>query len=177
MHLQTLLLVAILVTLSASSAGAPADVSATLSDLMTKLQLQHAKLWFAGKLSNWGLATYEIQQIDANLEATGRFLTDPAQANPAKQLPVPNQLFVDQVAEGRSLAHSSCGTCHVVVDATKEAPALRPSAPGFINARSARMPVKRPPAGLPVEHRKTRASIACFFGGLNHVKPRLRTSI
>jgi hypothetical protein len=61
MRLQTLLLVAILVTLSASSAGAPADVSATLSDLMTKLQLQHAKLWFAGKLSNWGLATYEIQ--------------------------------------------------------------------------------------------------------------------
>jgi len=152
MRLQTLLLVAILVTLSASSAGAPADVSATLSDLMTKLQLQHAKLWFAGKLSNWGLATYEIQQIDANLEATGKFLTDPAQANPAKQhlqkvrqavqakslpafmasyaamtnecngchrssgyasiaiqipltLPVPNQLFVDQVAEGRSLAH------------------------------------------------------------------------
>ena len=90
--------------------------------------------------------------IDANLEATGKFLTDPAQANPAKQhlqkvrqavqakslpafmasyaamtsecngchrssgyasiaiqipltLPVPNQLFVDQAAEGRSLAH------------------------------------------------------------------------
>ena len=179
MRLQTLLLVAILVTLSASSAEAPADVSVALSDLMTKLQLQHAKLWFAGKLSNWALATYEIQQIDANLEATGKFLTDPSQANPARQqlqkvreavqaknlpafmasyatmtnecngchrssgyaaiaiqipltLPVPNQLFVDQVAEGRSLAHSSCATCHGVADAAKEAPAIRPSAPGFM---------------------------------------------
>ncbi|WP_375312864.1 cytochrome c [Bradyrhizobium sp. A5] len=178
MRPRTLLLVAILATLSASSAGAPVDVSATLSDLMNRLQLQHAKLWFAGKLSNWDLANYEIQQIEANLEATGKLLADPSRADRARQqlrtvrqalqskdlpafmtsyaamtnecngchrssgyaaiaiqipltLPVPNQLFVDQVAEGRSLAHSSCGTCHVVADAAREAPAPRPSAPGF----------------------------------------------
>lgn len=178
MRLRMLLLVAILVTLSASSAGAPADVSTALSDLMTRLQLQHAKLWFASKLSNWGLASYEIQQIDANLEAAGKLLAEPARANRARDqlqavrhalqakdlpafttsyaaltnecngchrssgyssiaiqipltLPVPNQLFVDQVSEGRALAHTSCGTCHVVADAAKEAPALRPSTPGF----------------------------------------------
>ncbi|QHP71286.1 c-type cytochrome [Bradyrhizobium sp. LCT2] len=178
MRLKTLLSIAILVTLSASSAGTPVDPSATLSDLMTRLQLQHAKLWFAGKLRNWGLAEYELQQIGANLEATGKLQTDPSQANRAKRqldtvrqaihsrdlpgfitsyadmtnecntchrssgyasiaiqipltLPVPNQLFVDQVTEGRSLAHSSCGTCHVVADG-REAPALRPSPPGFL---------------------------------------------
>lgn len=178
MRPRTPLLVAILVTLSASSTGAPFDVSATLSDLMNRLQLQHAKLWFAGKLSNWGLANYEIRQIEANLEASGKLLADPSRADRARQqlqtvrqalqskdlpafmtsyaamtnecngchrssgyaaiaiqipltLPVPNQLFVDQVAEGRALAHSSCGTCHVVADAAREAPAPRPSAPGF----------------------------------------------
>ncbi len=179
MRLRTLILVAILGTLSASSAGAPADVSGALSDLMTRLQLQHAKLWFAGKLSNWSLASYELQQIDANLEAAGRLLADPSRTNRAKEqlqavrqtlqlrdgpaftksyasltnecngchrssgyaaiviqiplaLPVPNQLFVDQVAEGRALAHSSCGSCHVVADAAKETPAPRPPAPGFL---------------------------------------------
>lgn len=179
MRLRTLILVAVLGTLSASSAGAPADVSAALSDLMTRLQLQHAKLWFAGKLSNWSLANYELKQIDANLEAAGRLLADPSRANRAKEqlqavrqalqlkdgpafaksyasltnecngchrtsgyasiaiqiplvLPVPNQLFVDQMAEGRALAHSSCGTCHLLPDAAKEAPPPRPPAPSFL---------------------------------------------
>ncbi len=178
MRLRTLLLVAILVTLSGSSAGAPPDVSVRLSDLMTRLQLQHAKLWFAGKLSNWSLADYEIQQIDANLEATGKLLADPSRANRAKEqleavrqalqsrdipaftksyasltsecngchrssgyafiaiqipltMPVPNQLFVDQVSEGRALAHASCATCHVVSDAARQSQAPHPSAPDF----------------------------------------------
>jgi hypothetical protein len=185
MRLKILLLVAILVTLSASSAGALADGSPVLSDLMTRLQLQHAKLWFAGKLSNWSLANYEAQQIDVGLETTGKLLTDPSRTNLAKEqleavrqaiqlkdvpaftkaysaltnecngchraggyasiaiqipltLPVPNQLFTDQVAEGRALTHASCGTCHIVSDAGKEAPAPRPSAPSFLDI------IKRP---------------------------------
>jgi mono/diheme cytochrome c family protein len=185
MRLRTLLLVAILVALSASSASAPADGSPALSDLMTRLELQHAKLWFAGKLSNWRLANYEAQQIDGSLETTGKLLTDPSRTNRAKEqleavrqaiqlkdvpafamaysaltnecngchrasgyasiaiqvpltLPVPNQIFTDQVAEGRALAHASCGTCHIVSDAAKEAPAPRPSAPSFLDI------IKRP---------------------------------
>ncbi|MDA9524012.1 hypothetical protein XI06_27975 [Bradyrhizobium sp. CCBAU 11434] len=178
MRLRTVLLSAIIVVLSAFGAAAPAELSATLADLMTRLQLQHAKLWFAGKLSNWSLANYEIQQIDANLEATSRLLANPSQADRAKEevravrqalqskdvpafmtsyagltnecngchrssgyawiamqipltLPVPNQLFVDQVSEGRAIANATCGTCHVVADAAKETPAFRPSPPAF----------------------------------------------
>ncbi|WP_245448303.1 c-type cytochrome [Bradyrhizobium nitroreducens] len=178
MPLRMLMLIAILATLSASSAGAPADSSPALSELMTRLQLQHAKLWFAGKLSNWSLASYELRQIDGNLEAAGRLLSDPSRAIRAREqiqavgqalqskdvatfmksyaaltnecngchrssgyasiaiqipltVPVPNQLFVDQVTEGRALAHSNCGTCHVVADAAKEPPTLRPPAPAF----------------------------------------------
>ena len=179
MRLRTLLLSAIIAALSASGAAAPAELSATLSDLMTRLQLQHAKLWFAGKLSNWNLANYELQQIDANLEATSRLLANPSQADRAREqiravrqallskdgpafmtsyagltnecngchrssgyawivmqipltLPVPNQLFVDQVSEGRAIANASCGMCHVVADAAKEAPAFRPPPPPFL---------------------------------------------
>ena len=36
---------------------------------MGKIQLRHIKLWFAGKLANWKLATYEVDEIKASLES------------------------------------------------------------------------------------------------------------
>jgi hypothetical protein len=39
-----------------------------LGEFMTAIQLRHAKLWFAGKNSNWGLAAYEIDEIKEGLE-------------------------------------------------------------------------------------------------------------
>src|SRR6185503_5768784 len=39
-----------------------------LGDIMGKIQLRHIKLWFAGKLGNWELATYEVDEIKASLE-------------------------------------------------------------------------------------------------------------
>ena len=39
-----------------------------LGEFMTATQLRHAKLWFAGKSNNWGLATYEIDEIKEGLE-------------------------------------------------------------------------------------------------------------
>lgn len=178
MRLRTLLVIAVLVTLPVPGAGAPADVSAALSDLMARLQLQHAKLWFAGKLSNWSLANYEIEKIDAGLDAAGTLLADPPRTRRTKQklqtvgqaiqakdvsafakaysaltnecndchrasgyasiaiqvpltLPVPNQIFVDQVAEGRALAHGSCGACHIVSNVAKKPPASS-SAPSLL---------------------------------------------
>jgi hypothetical protein len=183
MRLLALFIATVLTAAAASSAEAPAQStsaggSAALADLMTRLQLQHAKLWFAGKFSNWSLASYEAQQLDDGLERTSKLLPDPAGAAPAKaQLqavhqaieqkdvpaftktysaltdqcnschrasgfasitiqvplrpPVANQVFVDQIAEGRAQAHASCGTCHVVEDAAKESPASRPAPPSF----------------------------------------------
>jgi mono/diheme cytochrome c family protein len=34
---------------------------------MVAVQLQHMKLWFAGKFGNWRLAVYELDQLEANL--------------------------------------------------------------------------------------------------------------
>jgi hypothetical protein len=35
---------------------------------MTTIQMRHIKLWFAGKLKNWDLADYELNQIRQSLE-------------------------------------------------------------------------------------------------------------
>ena len=40
----------------------------SLGDIMGATQLRHIKLWFAGKLRNWELATYELGQIKASFE-------------------------------------------------------------------------------------------------------------
>ena len=39
-----------------------------LGEFMTATQLRHAKLWFAGKNANWGLAAYEVDEIREGLE-------------------------------------------------------------------------------------------------------------
>jgi hypothetical protein len=39
----------------------------SLGDIMGQTQLRHIKLWFAGKLQNWDLATYELGQIKQSL--------------------------------------------------------------------------------------------------------------
>lgn len=40
----------------------------SLGDIMGATQLRHIKLWFAGKLQTWDLATYEVGQIKGSLE-------------------------------------------------------------------------------------------------------------
>jgi hypothetical protein len=38
-----------------------------LGDIMNAIQSRHIKLWFAGKASNWELATYELRQLRQGL--------------------------------------------------------------------------------------------------------------
>jgi len=44
------------------------DTSPGLGEFMTTMQLHMAKLWFAGKASNWGLATYELDELRETIE-------------------------------------------------------------------------------------------------------------
>jgi len=39
-----------------------------LGDIMSTIQARHIKLWFAGRLKNWDLASYELEQIRQGLE-------------------------------------------------------------------------------------------------------------
>jgi len=52
--------------------------------------------------------------------------------------PFTDQSYADQVAEGRTLAHTVCGTCHVVPDRTNASPGAGLPAPSF--AEVARRP-------------------------------------
>ncbi len=45
--------------------------------------------------------------------------------------PFTDQVFADQVAEGRTLAHTICGTCHVVPDRANATPGMGLPAPSF----------------------------------------------
>ena len=45
--------------------------------------------------------------------------------------PFSDQVFVDQVAEGRALAHAVCAECHIVSPDSKELPAFRVATPSF----------------------------------------------
>ena len=43
-----------------------------LSEQMTATQFRHIKLWFAGKLGNWKLATYELDLLASSLNEAAR---------------------------------------------------------------------------------------------------------
>src|SRR6516165_9417513 len=75
MRLRTLLAIAMLAIVSLPQAMGQADSARgdiALSDLMVALQFQHIKLWFAGRLSNWPLATYELNRIEAGLQQAAK---------------------------------------------------------------------------------------------------------
>src|ERR1700746_1803747 len=55
-------------TLLAAAQPAKKPYEPGLGEFMTATQLRHAKLWFAGKNSNWDLAAYEIDEIKEGLE-------------------------------------------------------------------------------------------------------------
>jgi len=151
-----------------------------LSEQMTATQFRHIKLWFAGKLGNWKLATYELDLLASSLdeaakrapvgattEDTARQTASLRNAIDAKDLaaftkayseltnacnachraagrgfisvqvptvsPFTDQDFADQVAEGRKLAYTVCGVCHVVPDKPNAPLALGFSAPSFVD--------------------------------------------
>src|SRR6476646_5927691 len=59
-----------IVVAAAQSAKEPYNPG--LGEFMTATQLRHAKLWFAGRESNWDLAAYEIDEIKEGLEEARR---------------------------------------------------------------------------------------------------------
>ena len=46
---------------------------AGLGEIMAQTQMRHAKLWFAGNAGNWGLADYELGEIEEGFESVTKF--------------------------------------------------------------------------------------------------------
>ncbi len=47
-----------------------------LGEFMSQIQVHHAKLWFAGKYSNWPLAEFEVGEIQEALDDIPKFCSD-----------------------------------------------------------------------------------------------------
>jgi hypothetical protein len=75
MRLRGLIVAAVMVCGAASLAVAQSGLDKPsneqyvprLGDIMNLVQVQHAKLWFAGQAQNWELAAYELRQLKASL--------------------------------------------------------------------------------------------------------------
>jgi len=50
-----------------ATAQEPSALRPTLSDLMALTQLRHFKLWYAERVGNWKLASYELDQMETTL--------------------------------------------------------------------------------------------------------------
>lgn len=95
-----------------------------LGELMSFIQLHHAKLWFAGSNSNWKLSDFELSEINEALEDIKSYNADrpeikdlgiiePALKNVSQANKQRNsKQFEDSFME----LTVSCNTCHVATD-------------------------------------------------------------
>lgn len=93
-----------------------------LGDIMSATQLRHIKLWFAGKLQNWELAAFEVEQIKGGLEdAAQLYLEIPVEYVTNTATPI--QLIRDAIEAKDSTKFSkafndltaACNACHQAI--------------------------------------------------------------
>jgi hypothetical protein len=93
---------------------------AGLAEPMTATQFRHIKLWFAGKLGNWKLAGYELDQMASDLaEAAARSPTGIAPEDVARQIAALRSSIEARDVASFSKAYgeltASCNGCHRAV--------------------------------------------------------------
>jgi hypothetical protein len=91
----------------------------SLGDIMGATQLRHFKLWYAGKLKNWELASYELGQIEDSFNNAARlYLNIPIEKINMIDLPL---LALDGAIKAKDEARfssafasltSACNSCH-----------------------------------------------------------------
>jgi hypothetical protein len=129
MRLRTSTIVAAcsLFLLSAAVAQAPADSEphaaavAGVADLMVAAQFRHIKLWFAGKLQNWRLASFELDLMKARLlEAAKLSPASQAQDTAAKPMQSLQEAIGKKDPAGFAKAYTeltnACNACHRALD-------------------------------------------------------------
>lgn len=95
-----------------------------LEELMSDIQLHHAKLWFAGTNSNWPLAYFELGEIRETMRTAASLETNRPEI---RQLPmiypsldsVANAINLrepDQFKRGYTLMTNACNSCHQSVN-------------------------------------------------------------
>ena len=90
-----------------------------LGDIMNTIQTRHIKLWFAGRLKNWDLASYEVEQIRQSLENAATLYSGipagyvGATVDPIKEIGEAVKAKDDAgFAKAYSALTSACNACH-----------------------------------------------------------------
>jgi len=91
----------------------------TLNLMMVATQLSHFKLWYAGAVKNWPLATYELGQVRTGIDRIRRFYPNNENSNMAMMTPAADEVenaikAKDSVkfSEAFSKLTAECNTCH-----------------------------------------------------------------
>jgi hypothetical protein len=114
--------------------------SAGFGEMMTNIQIHHAKLWFAGKNENWDLANYEIAEIKETFADIEQF----QKSRPESEMVPMIEPAIDSVTQavaGKSpkmfassfkLLTSTCNDCHLATDHSYNVITI-PQTPPFTN--------------------------------------------
>lgn len=92
-----------------------------LGEIMSRIQMHHAKLWFAGIKQNWKLAAYEIGEIKESLDAAARLETDRPEIKSIPMISPPIDSLSHAIERGDAKAFkgdfqlltNTCNACHI----------------------------------------------------------------
>jgi hypothetical protein len=94
-----------------------------LSDIMSTIQSRHIKLWFAGRLKNWDLASFELERIRQGLENAATLYSGiPADYVGATVDPIKDLGAAITAKDGMKFAkaygalNAACNACHKGID-------------------------------------------------------------
>jgi hypothetical protein len=139
-YMATLLTFCLLTSLAVAQSGMNTPTTEQyvprLGDIMNAIQFRHMKLWFAGKALNWGLAAYELRQLESGLmEAATLYpgipatnvtrMTGPAQSVADAIEAKDSRRFAKAVGEftnGCNACHQSIGRGFIVMRVPTESP-------------------------------------------------------
>lgn len=91
-----------------------------LGEFMSGIQVHHAKLWFAGKNSNWQLADFETKEIKEALDDIHKFCADRIETKSIGMIDAPMDSIGMAIEEKNimkfqnsyNLLTSACNDCH-----------------------------------------------------------------
>lgn len=109
-------------------------------EIMSNVQVHHAKLWFAGKNQNWALSKYEIDEIKESLENVQKFEIEREESKMVPMIfPALDSVSsaianknVNQFDKAFRTLTSTCNSCHLVVKHEFNVITI-PQAPPFTN--------------------------------------------
>ena len=95
--------------------------TAGFGEMMTNIQIHHAKLWFAGKNQNWNLANYEINELQETFDDIQKYqkarsesemvpMITPAIDSVSKTIANKN---LSQFESSFKFLTSTCNDCHL----------------------------------------------------------------